>query len=106
MSTTRLGSGVQRLVSSLGRASTITGATGGSGEQLELQERRLRGYTEEFLAPVRSALHVHLGGPRDARIKQGMPTRPSVTGRRRPPGRPDRKSRIASTVRATTRGVR
>ena len=64
------------------------------------------GYTEEFLAPVRSALHVHLGGPRDARIEQGMPTRPSVTGRRRPPGRPDRKSRIASTVRATTRGVR
>jgi cytidylate kinase-like protein len=79
---------MNRLVASLGRASTITG---GSAEDLDLQERRLRGYIEEFLAQasvtggvaigrggmvvLRSvpwALHVHLGGPREARVQQRM----------------------------------
>jgi cytidylate kinase len=71
--------------------STISGATGGSVERLDLQERRLRAYIEEALAGARTtggvalgrggmvvlrsvpwALHVHLGGPRQARIQQGM----------------------------------
>lgn len=84
-------SGVDRLVASLARASTISGATGGSTERLDLQERRLRAYIEEFLArasrtggvalgrggmvvlrSVPWALHVHLGGPREARVQQRM----------------------------------
>jgi Cytidylate kinase-like family len=84
-------SAVERLVSSLGRASTITGAIGGSAERLDLQERRLRAHIEELLAEasltggvalgrggmvvLRSvpwALHVHLGGPREARVRQRM----------------------------------
>jgi hypothetical protein len=82
---------IDRLVSSLGRASTISGGMSGSTEHLDLQERRLRGYIEEFLArsivsggvavgrggmvvlrSVPWALHVHLGGPRNARIEQRM----------------------------------
>jgi len=78
-------SGVERLVSSLGRATTITG---GAIEQLDVQERRLRGCIEEFLAEsaisggvtigrggmvvlrsVAWALHVHLGGPAEARLR-------------------------------------
>src|SRR6476620_5272814 len=35
-------SGVDRLVSSLGRATTMSGGTGGSVEHLDVQERRLR----------------------------------------------------------------
>jgi hypothetical protein len=84
-------SGMNRLVASLGRASTISGAIGGSAERLDLQERRLRAYIEEFLArasrtggvalgrggmvvlrSVPWALHVHLGGPREARVQQRM----------------------------------
>jgi Cytidylate kinase-like family len=80
-----------RLASTLGRAGTITGGAGGSDERLDLQERRLRGYIEEFLARSRVtggvaigrggmvvlrslpwALHVHLGGPREARLEQRM----------------------------------
>jgi cytidylate kinase-like protein len=83
--------GIDRLVSTLGRAATMSGGTGGATEHLDLQERRLRGYIEEFLArsigsggvtvgrggmvvlrSVPWALHVHLGGPRDARIEQRM----------------------------------
>jgi cytidylate kinase len=60
-------------------------------ERLDLQERRLRGYIEEFLAGARItggvalgrggmvvlrsvpwALHVHLGGSRQTRLQQGM----------------------------------
>jgi hypothetical protein len=84
-------SGLQRLTTSLSRLSTISGATGGSVERLDLQERRLRAYIEDALADARStggvalgrggmvvlrstpwALHVHLGGPREFRIQQGM----------------------------------
>lgn len=42
--------GIDRLVSALGRAATMSGGTGGSTEHLDVQERRLRGYIEEFLA--------------------------------------------------------
>jgi hypothetical protein len=84
-------SGTERLISRLARAATVRGAAGGADEHLELQERRLRGYVEEFLArasesggvalgrggmvvlrDVPSALHVYLGGPREARVRQGM----------------------------------
>jgi cytidylate kinase len=60
-------------------------------ERLDMQERQLRAYIEEFLArasvsggvalgrggmvvlrDVPWALHVHLGGPREARLKQRM----------------------------------
>jgi hypothetical protein len=81
----------ERLISRLGRASTISGGAGAAVEDLDLQERWLRGHVEEFLARasvsggvalgrggmvvlrgVPHALHVYLGGPRDARIRQGM----------------------------------
>ncbi len=84
-------SGAERLVAILGRASTIGGGAGGSMERLDLLERELRGYIEEFLARSRVsggvalgrggavvlrsvpwALHVHLGGAREARIQQRM----------------------------------
>ncbi len=83
--------GMQRLTASLGRASTISGATGGSIEQLDAEVRSIRGQIEEFLArasisggvavgrggmvilrSVPWALHVHLGGPREARVAQRM----------------------------------
>jgi cytidylate kinase len=82
---------IDRLAASLSRLSTISGATGGSVERLDLQERQLRAYIEEALAGARTtggvalgrggmvvlrsvpwALHVHLGGPRESRIRQGM----------------------------------
>ena len=75
---------MERLVAALGRTSTASGGTGGSAEQLDLLERRLRAHIEEFLArmsvsggvalgrggmvvlrDVPWALHVHLGGPRE-----------------------------------------
>jgi cytidylate kinase len=81
----------ERLVSRLGRASTMSAEAGGSADHLDVQERRLRGHLEEFLASaaasgavalgrggmvilrdVPSALHVYLRGPREARIRQGM----------------------------------
>lgn len=83
--------GVERLVSRLGRAATISGAIGGSSEHLDVQERAIRGRIEEFLArstitggvalgrggmvvlhSVPQALHVHLGGPAAARVRQRM----------------------------------
>lgn len=83
--------GRERLISRLGRASTVSGGSAGSPEDLDLQERRLRGHIEEFLAratisggvalgrggmvvlrDVPSALHVYLRGPREARVRQGM----------------------------------
>lgn len=82
---------VERLVASLGRTSTLSGGGGGSVERLDLQERDLRARIEEFLArsavsggvalgrggmvvlrDLSWALHVHLGGPREARLKQRM----------------------------------
>jgi Cytidylate kinase-like family len=82
---------IQRLVSTMGRTSTLSGEGGGSMERLDFQERRLRGHIEEFLAAaavsggvaigrggmvvlasVPWALHVHLGGPPDARIRVRM----------------------------------
>lgn len=84
-------SGVERLVDTLSRVTTTTGGAGGSVERLDLQERRLRAYIEQFLAEsvvsggvtigrggmvvLRSvpwALHVYLGGPREARLRQRM----------------------------------
>jgi Cytidylate kinase-like family len=81
----------ERLMSRLGRASTISARAGDAVDDLDLQERRLRGHVEEFLArasesggvalgrggmvvlrEVPHALHVHLGGPRDARVQQAM----------------------------------
>jgi hypothetical protein len=75
-------SSMERLVRTLGRASTITGGAAGSDERLDIQERRLRAYIEDFLArssvlggvtigrggmvvlrSVPWALHVHLGAP-------------------------------------------
>jgi len=80
---------VERLADALGRASNITGDAMGSDERPDLQEHRLRGYIEDsmarlsasggvaigrggmvVLADVPGALHVYLGGPRDARIEQ------------------------------------
>ena len=82
---------MERLVASLGRSSTVSGGAGGSAERLDMQERGLRAYIEEFLArasvsggvalgrggmvvlrSVPWALHVHLGGPREARLQQRM----------------------------------
>ena len=82
---------LDRLVASLGRASTISGATGGSVEHLDVQESAVRRHVEEFLAratisggvamgrggmvvlrTVSWALHVYLGGPPEARIAQRM----------------------------------
>jgi cytidylate kinase len=87
-------SATERLLSGLGRASTISGGAGGIVETLDLQERRLRGYIEEAMArasvsggvvlgrggmvvlrDLPSALHVHLRGPREARIRQAMELR-------------------------------
>lgn len=81
----------QRLVDSLGRASTVAGGTGGSVEHLDVEERSVRGEIEEFLArasisggvalgrggmvilrSVPWVLHVYLGGPREARVAQRM----------------------------------
>ena len=84
-------SGTERLISRLGRAATVSGGAAGAAEHLDLQERRLRGHVEEFLArasvsggvalgrggmvvlrDVPHALHVQLSGPREARVRQGM----------------------------------
>ena len=83
--------GARRLVASLSRASTIGGGGAGSMEQLDLQERAIRAHIEEFLARARvsggvvlgrggmvvlrglpAALHVHLRGSREARLRQAM----------------------------------
>jgi cytidylate kinase-like protein len=82
---------LDRLAASLGRASTISGASGGSVEHLDAQENAVRRHVEEFLAratisggvalgrggmvvlrTVAWALHVYVGGPREARIAQRM----------------------------------
>ena len=82
--------GMKRLASSLGRASTIGGG-GVPQDHLDLQERRIRSYIEGFLARATisggvvlgrggmivlrnstSALHVYLRGSREARLRQAM----------------------------------
>ena len=82
---------LERLTSALGRTATVSGGVGGSVERLDLQERDLRARIEEFLAnaavsggvalgrggmvvlrDVPWALHVYLGGPPEARLKQAM----------------------------------
>jgi cytidylate kinase len=79
-----------RVLDALGRASPPSGASG-QVERLDLEERRLRGEIERFLADasrtggvvlgrggavvlasVPGALHVYLGGARDGRIKRVM----------------------------------
>ena len=80
-----------RFLSTFGRVATAGGSEG-SVERLDLQERRLRTHIENFLADaaggrggvalgrggnvvlreVSWALHVHLGGPMEARIEQAM----------------------------------
>jgi hypothetical protein len=84
-------SAMSQLVASLGRGTTASGGTATSVEQLDRQERAVRARIEEFLAyssvsggvavgrggmvVLRSlpwALHVHLGGPQEARLRQRM----------------------------------
>ena len=79
---------VDRLISSLSRVVNSGAATGQPVERVELDERRMRSEIEAFLAhasrsggvvlgrggavvlrDVPGALHVHLGGARDARIQ-------------------------------------
>jgi cytidylate kinase len=80
-----------RLVDALGRASNLAGDAGGASERLETQESMLRSYFEDAFAEVAVsggvavgrggmvvlrrvpwALHVHLGGPREARVAVRM----------------------------------
>ena len=82
---------LDRVAARLGRASTLSGGVGGSIEQLDVGERAVRRRIEEFLAEaavaggvalgrggmvvlrtVPWALHVYLGGPREARVAQWM----------------------------------
>jgi len=82
---------VQRLMASLGRSTTVSGDGAGSVERLDIQERAVRARIEEFLArssvsggvaigrggmvilrSVPWALHVYLGGPVEARLRQRM----------------------------------
>jgi hypothetical protein len=81
----------QRLMASLGRSTTVSGGAAGSIERLDMQERAVRARIEEFLArssvsggvaigrggmvvlrSVPWALHVYLGGPLEARLRQRM----------------------------------
>jgi cytidylate kinase len=83
--------GVDRLVSNLARVGDATTATGRPVERVDLEEGRLRGEIEEFvarasraggvvlgrggavmLASVPGVLHVYLGGPRKGRVEQVM----------------------------------
>lgn len=80
----------ERLFFNLARATTVSSPQASTPDNVELQERRLRGAIEEALAGAKKsggvaigrggmivlrtvpwALHVRLGGPRDARIDQG-----------------------------------
>jgi hypothetical protein len=82
---------LDRLAARIGRASTISGASGGSVEHLDVQERAVRSHVEEFLARATTSggvamgrggmvvlrtvpwtLHVYLGGPPEARVAQRM----------------------------------
>jgi hypothetical protein len=82
---------IERLTSWLARTSTVGGDAGGRVERLDAHRRSLRAHIEAVLAEasvvggvvlgrggmvvLRSvpwALHVHLGGPREARVEQAM----------------------------------
>jgi cytidylate kinase len=82
---------IRRLADTLGRTAAPSAGTHGGADQLEVEERNIRGAIEGFLArasvsggvalgrggmvvlrSVPWALHVHLTGPREARIAQGM----------------------------------
>lgn len=84
-------SGLERLKSSVARVANATTASGEPVERVEVEERRLRSEIEAFLARARrsggvvlgrggavvlsevaGALHVHLGGPREARVASAM----------------------------------
>ncbi|WP_204004163.1 cytidylate kinase-like family protein [Micromonospora lutea] len=84
-------SAMRRLVARLGRSTTATGGAAGSAEHLDLAERTVRAYIEEALARASAAggvalgrggmvvlrsvpwaLHVHLGGPQENRLRQRM----------------------------------
>lgn len=81
----------RRMADALGRTSPPSGAGYGGADRLEVEERNVRSAIEGFLAQaavtggvavgrggmvvlrgVPWALHVHLTGPREARIAQGM----------------------------------
>ena len=81
----------QRLLSNLGRASTISGGATNTPDPLDLQERRIRSSIEEAVAAINvsggvvlgrgamivlrgstAALHVNLRGSAEARLAQGM----------------------------------
>lgn len=110
---------MDRIAASLGRASTMSGASGGSVEHLDVQEHAVRRHVEDFLArattsggvamgrggmvvlrTVAWALHVYLGGPREGRIEQRM----AIEGIDRPTAeerqRDEDGSRIAYVRRA------
>jgi hypothetical protein len=80
----------ERFFSNLGRATTVSSPQASGPDHLDVDEHRLRGAIEAALARTTTsggvaigrggmvvlrsvpwALHVHLGGPRDARIEQG-----------------------------------
>jgi cytidylate kinase len=82
---------VHRLTEALSRAANLTGDAAGSDQRADLQEHQLRRYLKDALARlsatggvalgrggmvalagVPGALHVYLGGSRDARIRRHM----------------------------------
>ena len=82
---------MEGLVAGLARVANPATAVGRPVEELHLEERRIRGEIEEFLAQAAQgggvvlgrggavvlretpgALHVYLGGPREARVKRVM----------------------------------
>jgi len=82
---------MQRWLARLGRSTTSSGGAAGSVERLDLQERAVRARIEDFLArssvsggvavgrggmvilgSLPWALHVYLGGPVEARLRQRM----------------------------------
>lgn len=84
-------SGVGRIISTLGRTATIGGATEMVRDDLDLQERRIRTFVEEFIARAAAsggvvlghgamvvlrdsptALHVCLQAARERRLRQAM----------------------------------
>jgi cytidylate kinase len=80
---------LDRLAAGMSRLSTVTGEGGGAMERLDIQEGAVRAYIEEVLArscetggvilgrggmvvlqSTPGVLHVHLRGPREARVRQ------------------------------------